>query len=62
MKTITVKSTPENEEKLKNFPSAGPRPSIIGMKNLYWGKNALCIKMGQYVYNVDRETYESFAQ
>jgi len=40
------------------FPVAGPYPSITGMKNLYWGKDALVIRSGIYIYNVDQETYD----
>lgn len=44
---------------LDKFPSAGPHCNITGMKNKYWGKDALCIKVGVYVYHVDKETYET---
>ena len=30
--------------------SAGPYPSITGMRNLYWGKEALIVKAGAYIY------------
>ena len=32
-----------------NFSSTG---NIKGMKNLYYGKNALLVKCGSYIYNV----------
>jgi len=41
-----------------NFAVAGPYPNITGMKNLYWGKDALVIKAGTYIYKVDQETYD----
>lgn len=44
------------------FPNAGPNPHIGGMKKRYWGKDALCVKCGRYVYNVDQETYEKVAE
>lgn len=43
---------------LDEYPNAGPNPSISGMKNLYWGEDALCIKCGQYVYKVTQEIYD----
>lgn len=46
---------------LEDCPSAGPRPSVLGMKQLYWGMDALCVRSGQYVYNVTRrpDLYEA---
>lgn len=58
--TIYVKVDTPGARKLEEFPNAGPRPSIIGMKERFWGTDALCIKCGQYVYKVDRETYRFF--
>ncbi len=42
------------------FPSSGPRPNITGMKKLYWGKDAFCLKVGVYVYKVTKEVYDLF--
>ena len=59
--TIATKSVPRSryeELNLDRFPSAGPRPNITGMKKRHWGEGAYCIKCGQYVYHVDRETWE----
>lgn len=39
------------------FASAGPYPNITGMKEKYWGLDALCVKCGPYVYLVDKITY-----
>lgn len=50
--------TPENEALLEQFPSAGPNPNIIGMKNLYYGIDALCVMCGTYLYNVTRKVYD----
>ena len=30
--------------------SAGPHPNLTGMRNLYWGKSALVVKAGAYLY------------
>ena len=43
---------------LSIYPSAGPRPSVSGMKKLYWGKDAHCIQQGVYVYKVPKDIYE----
>lgn len=57
----TTKQTPARRiEELHRFPSAGPHPCVSGMKKLYWGKDALCVRHGAYVFHVDRETYDSF--
>jgi len=37
---------------LSNYPNAGPYPNIKGMRNLYWGKDALVVKSGAYAYNL----------
>ena len=56
--TVTKDHARRRGLNLSSFPSAGPRPNITGMKNLYWGKDARCIKCGLYVYKVDQSTYE----
>lgn len=30
--------------------SAGPHPNVCGMRNIYWGKQALIVKAGAYIY------------
>lgn len=37
---------------LSEFPNFSANGSIRGMKKLYYGKNALLIKKGSYIYNV----------
>ena len=34
--------------------SAGPRGSIVGMRRLFWGKEALVVKAGAYLYYLKR--------
>jgi len=41
--------------------SAGPNPSISGMKKMYWGKDAHVLKCGSCIYLVDSETYNFYA-
>ena len=42
---------------LDGYPSAGPNPSISGMKKLYWGRDALVVKSGVYIYKVPADVY-----
>jgi hypothetical protein len=58
--TITIKSDNPLRACLEKFPSAGPHCNIMGMKKLYWGVDAYCIKCGVYVYSVDKATYNKF--
>lgn len=37
---------------LDAFPNQGPNPSVIGMRNRYWGEHAMLVRQGEYVYNV----------
>ncbi len=37
---------------LSDCPRAGPHPNITGMRNLYWGKDALIVKQGSYAYKI----------
>lgn len=57
MKTIYVKKEYYDRLNLSSFGNAGPYPCISGMKEHYWGKDALCVKCGAYVYLVDERTY-----
>lgn len=57
MKTIYVTKDRYEELGLERFGNAGPNPCISGMKRNHWGLNALCVKCGQYIYLVDKETY-----
>ena len=59
-KTKRARKTPENEALLEQFPNAGPHPNVTGMKNKYYGINALCVMCGPYLYNVTREIYDQF--
>jgi len=37
---------------LSNFPSFSASGSIKGMKDKFYGKNALLVKCGSFIYNV----------
>ena len=47
-------------DKLPNFHKSG---SISGMKKLYYGKGALLVRCGSYIYNVslDPQIYYQYA-
>lgn len=30
--------------------SAGPHPSLVGMRNQFWGRSALVVRAGAYLY------------
>lgn len=35
--------------------SCGPNPSIVGMRRMYWGKDALIIRAGAYAYYMGKD-------
>lgn len=37
---------------LSEFPNFSTSGSIRGMKNMYYGKDALLVRRGSYIYNV----------
>lgn len=45
----------EYHDKVVNFPNFSKTGSIVGMKNKYYGKNALLVRCGAYIYNVTSE-------
>lgn len=51
---MKVKTTKSNID-LSRFPNFHKSGNIIGMKKLYYGKNALLVKKGAYIYNVTSE-------
>lgn len=40
---------------IDRFPNFHRTGSIKGMKQLYYGKDALLVRCGQYIYNVSSE-------
>jgi len=48
-----VKTLPVSQEnQLSGFPNFHKSGSIAGMKKMYYGKDALLVKCGSYIYNV----------
>ena len=56
VKYLSVKH-PE-ASKLHNCPSFSATGSIKGMKDKYYGKDALLVKSGSYIYKVTQELYD----
>ena len=40
---------------IDRFPNFSRTGSITGMRNLYYGKDALLVRCGSWIYNVSRE-------
>ena len=55
-----VPVTPHNERILSEYPNAGPYPNVTGMRKLYWGKDALLVRSGAYVYHVPFDVFTRF--
>ena len=57
----TIAANRRDEFNLSEYPNFSSNGSIIGMKNLYYGKDALLVRCGKYIYNVSSnpEIYNS---
>ena len=60
MKTKTAVNNEYNNSLLSIFPNFHRSGSIYGMKKYYYGKDALLIKCGSYIYKVTEEIYNMF--
>ena len=58
-KTLTVNKKDLIHD-LSIFPNFSASGSIKGMKDKYYGKEALLIKSGSYIYNVTQEVYNHY--
>ena len=52
MKTKYLKIALGKKIGISNFPNFSASGSIRGMKDKYYGKDALLVKCGSYIYNV----------
>lgn len=43
---------------LSQYPNFSATGSIAGMKEKYYGKNALLVKSGAFIYKVSKEIYD----
>lgn len=57
-KTLSVKHPRAKE--LEGLPSFSSTGNITGMKNKYYGKNALLVRCGSYIYNVTHDAPELY--
>lgn len=55
MKTKTLNK--DAKVGLSQFPNFSKTGSIKGMKKLYYGKDALLVKSGSYIYNVTQDPH-----
>ena len=52
MKTKTLNRRDGDAVNISRFPNFSYTGSIIGMKNGYYGKDALLVRCGSYIYHV----------
>jgi hypothetical protein len=55
MKTKTLYKRDTEKVGISRFPNFHKSGSIAGMKRLYYGKNALLVRCGSWIYNVSSE-------
>ena len=52
MRTKTIPAKDHDKYNLSDFPNFSKNGSIRGMKDMYYGKDALLVKCGSFIYNV----------
>lgn len=55
MRTKTLYKKDAERTGISRFPNFHRTGSVAGMKGLYYGKNALLVRCGNYIYNVSAE-------
>ena len=55
MRTKTLYRCDAQKIDISRFPNFHITGSITGMKKLYYGKNALLVRCGSWIYNVSSE-------
>lgn len=55
MRTKTLYKRNAQRIDISRFPNFHRTGSIIGMKRLYYGKDALLVRCGSWIYNVSSE-------
>ena len=55
MRTKTLYTRDAERTGISRFPNFHKTGSIAGMKKLYYGKNALLVRCGSWIYNVSDE-------
>ena len=57
MKTRTLTAQQGQQFNISDFPNFSATGSITGMRKQFYGKDALLVKCGSYIYNVSNEIY-----
>ena len=52
MRTRTIPAKDHDKYNLSDFPNFSKSGSIRGMKYMYYGKDALLVRCGNFIYNV----------
>lgn len=55
MKTKTLYKRDAEKVGISNFPNFHISGSITGMKKLFYGRDALLVRCGRFIYNVSSE-------
>lgn len=55
MKTKTLYKQDAEKINISHFPNFHRTGSIAGMKKLYYGRDALLVRCGSWIYNVSSE-------
>ena len=55
MKTTPLYTRDSERTGISRFPNFHRTGNITGMKQLYYGKDALLVRCGSYIYNVSSE-------
>ncbi|MGJ0872128.1 MULTISPECIES: hypothetical protein [Bacteroidaceae] len=55
MKAKTLYTRDAERARISRFPNFHRTGSITGIKRLYYGKNALLVRCGSWIYNVSSE-------
>ena len=56
-KFLSIKDAKAYQVDLSQFPNFFRNGSITGMKNLYYGKDALLVRSGNFIYNVTSQPW-----
>ena len=55
LRTKTLRVGEVDPARLSECPNIHKSGSVKGMKDQYWGKEAKCVRCGDYIYNVDSD-------
>lgn len=58
MKTKYMTVAEGEKINIHQYPNFHKSGSIAGMKKLYYGRNALLVRCGQYIFNVPQSVYD----